>query len=148
MTVTEKLLIEVSKGKRFSIDFKNRNMKIGNKYLVKNGKYEGEYGFTIHEALPHIEELFANYKVSLPSEHSDLRKFYFRAKSVDELSDEEMVLGEEREIARAKLESYILGLMLSGFNWDAQDELKGKWFWQGTDKSLVLFKEWFVVNEQ
>ena len=117
--------------------------KVGKAYLVKDGEYSGEYGFLPCKALEKIEELYKNYKYSYPSERGEHYISYFMALPMEDMTDAEMVFGEEREIARAKLESYILGLMLSGFQWNSQEELKGKWFWQGNDKDLIIFKSWF-----
>ena len=144
MTVVEQLIKEVEDGAYFSIDFKERSMKVGKRYLVKKGQYQGEYGFTTHKTLEQIEELYHNYKYSYPSERGEHYKSYFIPLAMEDMTDAEMVLGEEREIARAKLESYILGLMLSGFQWDTQDELKGKWFWKGNESGCVILKEWFI----
>lgn len=143
MTVVEQLIEKVENGVHFHIDFKKKSMKVNGKYLVKDGEYSGEYGFLPCKALEKIEELYKNYKYSYPSERGEHYISYFMALPMEDMTDAEMVFGEEREIARAKLESYILGLMLSGFQWNSQEELKGKWFWQGNDKDLIIFKSWF-----
>lgn len=142
-SICKQLLSEVKNGGYFHIDFKTNSMKVNGKFLVENSKYDGDYGFTPHKALEHIEELYHNYKYSYPSERGQHYKSYFVALPMEKMSDSAMVLGEDREIARAKLESYILGLKLSGFEWEKQNELKGKWFWQGNDKDLIVLKEWF-----
>lgn len=148
MTVVEKLLSKVDNGATFSVDFKQRNLKVNGRYLVKEGKYKGEYGFLPCKALEHVEELYHAYRYSYPSEDGVKYRSYFTPLTAEELSVKDMVLGKDREVARAELESYILGLMLSGFSWDDQDELKGKWFWRSSkEPSLRLLKEWFTGEE-
>ena len=94
-----------------------------------------------------IEILYENYKYSLPSERSDSkRRQYFKALPVDKLTDEQMATGERREVARAKLEGFILCMIVDGFFvWD-EDEL-GKWFYQSKrDPDLVILRNWIENN--
>ena len=90
-----------------------------------------------------IEELYKNYKYSTPSEKSERYKQrnYFKALSPDEMTDEELVNGEDRNVAQAKLEGFILCASLAGYlTWD--EKKMGKWFYQGKDKDLVILREW------
>ena len=150
-TIYDELLERVADGEKFHIDFEKRNMRVGKKYLIKNGEYDEERKL---ELAPHyadtnvilhiLKDLYKNYKYSMPSERSESkRRKYFKALLVDELTDEQLVNGEPRELACAKLEGYILCKIVDGsFEWS--DEL-GKWFYQDKDDTdFVLLKKWFV----
>ena len=94
-----------------------------------------------------IDVLYDYYKHSLPSERSDKkRRKYFKALSIDELTDEQLLFAGRREIAQAKLEGFILCMILENrFVWD--DIQLGKWFYQSKDDSdLVILKKWIVNN--
>ena len=57
------------------------------------------------------------------------------------MTDEELVNGEDRNVAKAKLEGFILCATLAGYLiWD--ERKMGKWFYQGKDKDLVILREW------
>ena len=150
MTIFEELIKRVSDGEKFHIDFETRTMKVGNTKLIDNGKYDEnrllifEYNIYSLQVLLHmIRELYRTYKVSIPSERSSKkRKCYFKALSADELSDEQLMCGERREVAQATLEGFILCMILNGeFVWD--EEIMGKWFWQSrSDQDLVILKKW------
>lgn len=144
-SIYQELLERVEQGECFSINFESRNMKVGKYYLVKNGELaEGrEIGLFSPDNLlmEVIECLYKEYKFSTPSERSDKRTGYFKALSVHELTDAQLICGSNREYARAKLEGYILCAVLSGFlkwndNW-------GTYFWQSKeDPDLVILKQW------
>ena len=149
MTIYEELIQRVSDGETFHIDFEKRTMKIGKQKIINNGEYDvtrklivsKEYDLDV--ILEMIELLYHDYKYSLPSERSDSkRKCYFKALSVDELTDAEMATGERREVAQAKLEGFILCMVLEGkFVW--LEDVMGKWFWQSkNDSDLVILRSW------
>lgn len=150
MTIFEELIKRVSDGEKFHIDFENRTMKVGNTKLIDNGKYDEnrlliyEYNVYSLQVLLHmIRELYRNYKTSIPSERSSKkRKCYFKALSADELTDEQLMRGERREVAQATLEGFILCMILNGeLVWD--EDIMGKWFWQSrSDQDLVILKKW------
>ena len=145
MTIYEELIQRVSDGEPFHIDFEKRTMKVGKQKLIDNGKYDETKhlinfkGF-VFEA---INELYKNYKYSLPSERSDnKRKKYFKALSINEISDDRLMVAEIREVAQAKLEGFILCMILMNiFTWD--ELTMGKWFYQSkTDPDLVILRSW------
>lgn len=145
MTIYEELIERVSNGEAFYIDFEKRIMKIGKQKVIDCGEYDKERALIKFDGyvLKTIYELYRNYKYSLPSERSDSkRKKYFKALSVNELTDEEMATGERREVAKARLEGFILCMVLEGkFTWD-EDNL-GKWFYQSAnDPDLVILRSW------
>lgn len=154
-TIYEDLIEEVRFGKRFKIDFRKRDMRVGKNYLIKDGEWNLDKDLIVYAeniqpelrtewCLDMIENLYAKYLVSTPSEQSESSRHYFYAKPYNELTDEELVCGDRREIARAALEGFILCSVLSG--WLIWDEVQmGKWFWQSkVYKELVILKEWIT----
>lgn len=145
MTIYEELIQRVDNGDAFSIDFERRTMKVGKQKLIDNGEYDGTRKLIEFDGyvLKTIYELYQNYKYSLPSERSDSkRKKYFKALSVDELTDEQMATGEKREVAKARLDGFILCMVLEGkFVWD--EPTMGSWFYQSkNDPDLIILRSW------
>ena len=156
MPIFLELLKRVESGEAFNIDFEKRNMKVGKDYLIKNGEYDtsrslfGMYDDVtdLRVVLHMIRDLYKTYKYSLPSERSDSkRKKYFKALSIDELTDEQLMIARNREAAQAALEGFILCSILTGrLKWD-EEIMEGKWFYQNkTDPDLVLLRVW-VENQ-
>ena len=147
--IYEEMLERVANGERFHIDFEKRNMRVGRQYLIKNGEYDKErklelapYYSSMNIILYILGTLYRDYKYSTPSERSENKKRkYFKALSVDELTDEQLVNGMPREYAQAALEGYMLVKIVDGsFKWDG--ETMGKWFYQGEDKDFIILKKW------
>ena len=157
MTIYEELIERVSNGETFYIDFEKRTMKVGKGFLIRNGEYDTsrnlfhhrpEEPYSVKIILDFIEFLYERYKHSLPSERSDKkRRTYFKALSVEEISDEQLMFAERREIAKSKLEGYILCMILDGrLVWN--EETMGKWFWESKkDSDLILLKKWIEKGE-
>lgn len=144
-TIYSKSVRSVEEGANFRVDFRSRSLKVGDKQIIRDGKYEGELGVepcTPEEFFAHVEELYHAYKHSIPSERSESRsRRYFRALPERELSDEDMLYGGRRDRAQAELELYILCQILNGFTWNP--DTMGSWFWQSpADKDLVLLRQW------
>ena len=150
------LIERVDRGEPFSIDFEKRSMKVGKEYLIKNGEYDKSREvfdmmhreiYSLQVALHIIRQFYQNYKYSLPSERSDnKRRKYFKALSIEEMPDKYLFNAERREITQAKLEGFILCMMLKDkFVWT---EDIGKWFWQSkNDPDLVILRNW-IENKQ
>jgi len=143
----------VDNGERFHVDFEKRTLTVGRKKLIDTGIYDVSQNLYDDEIQNHDElmakicELYRAYKYSLPSERSDnKRKKYFKALPIEELSDEQLICGEKREVAQYTLEAFILCAILNGdFVWD--DEIYGKWFYQNpTEADLVILKKWIENN--
>lgn len=152
MSIYLELIERVSDGETFHINFEKRNMKVGKEYLIKEGKFDetrtlfpGLHDvYSLQVALHMIRELYRNYKYSLPSERSDnKRRKYFKALPVEELTDEQLMFSERREITQAALEGMVLCLIVSGqLVWD-ENIMNGSWFWQSkSDPDLVLLRSW------
>ena len=149
MSIYLELLERVSNGESFHINFEKRNMKVGNEYLIKEGEFgeskelvSGPYDMRI--VLNMIEELYKQYKYSLPSERSDnKRRKYFKALPMEEITDEQLIVAERREISQASLEGFVLCMIVSGqLVWD-EEIMNGKWFWQSkNDSDLVVLRNW------
>lgn len=150
MTIYSELLERVENGEPFTINLQKRNLKINGKYIIKEGVYDENRmliadNYTPDSVLSIIENLYENYKFSLPSERSDnKKKKYFFAYSIDEIPDEKFFANfESREKSRARLEGFILLSVLNGkFTWN---DSMGKWFWQSKiDKDLIILKQWII----
>ena len=153
MTIYEELIKRVEEGETFYINFKNQALKIGKKFVISDGFYdEGRTLYTdseleMSDVLSCIETLYENYKYSLPSERSDSRRRqYFKALPVDKLTDKQMATGERREVARAKLEGFILCMIVNGsFVWNEKE--MGNWFYQSDkEPDLVILRNWIENN--
>lgn len=149
MSIYEKVYGEVAQGASFRIDFKSRTLTVNGKKVIDNGKYDKALGVTwdwgtvtVDDFLAEMEDIYKDYKHSIPSEQSDRnRRCYFKALPEKELSDEDMMYGLPREICRFMLEFALLAAVLEGFTWD--EEKMGKWFWQSDeDKDFVILREW------
>ena len=147
MSIYEQVYGEVAQGASFRIDFKSRTLTVNGKKVIDNGKYDGVLGATweagfMDSFLKELEVYYHTYKHSIPSEKSDRnRRCYFKALPEKELSDDDMLYGVPREVARFNLEFVLLAAILDGFRWD--EEKMGKWFWQSEDdKDFVILREW------
>lgn len=142
-TIISKALEAIEAGAKFKVDLIKRNLSVDKRYLVKGGSYDGELTDTNCFSISVLEDLYQAYKHSRPSERNDNKqRRYFKALRVNELSDDDMLYGIDREVAQFRLESYLLCWILSGlFVWD--EESMGKWFWQSqNDKDFVILREW------
>ena len=145
MSIYETFLNKVNDGKYFKIDFEKRNLQVGKDLLIDNGTYKGDLG-SFFEGIEKLEELYREYKFSYPSKNEERKKTYFYAKPSKEMTWEEMSIGEDRVMARAKLEFYVLTMILSNFKWEKS---MGSWFWKSSkDQDLVLLKCWFTNEEK
>lgn len=139
----DKVCREVSNGAKFIVDFKTRSLKLNGEYIVKDGVTEYEsHRYVPDNFLYHVEDFYAAYKHSIPSERSESRgKRNFNPLPEKDLTDDDMMYGIGRDFAQAQLEVYILCCLLEGAIWN---EEWGKWFWQSPDdKDLILLREWF-----
>jgi hypothetical protein len=152
MSIYEELINRVSEGEPFHINFEKRNMKVGNDYLIKDGEFDESKELIspifkndcLEDILRMILQRYRSYKISLPSERSDnKRRHYFKALSMEEITDEQLMVAERREVACAALEGFVLCMIVSGqLVWD-EEIMEGKWFYQSkNDPDLVLLRSW------
>lgn len=143
--IYEKAIRAIEDGAKFRVDFPTRSLKLNGKYLIQDGRYEGELGVplcSVDEFLANVEKLYHRYKHSVPSERSESKsRRYFMALPEARLEDDAMLYGERRDKAQIELELYVLGQILGGFQWDP--DTMGRWFWQSkTDNDLVILRQW------
>lgn len=154
-TIFTSFIRDVREGCKFEIDFKKRSMKTSKGAYILDGEWNQSYKlYELYEIegikIP-IEDLieyaYEQYKYSVPSKESEKHKSkYFKAKPESELTDVDMITGENRSLAQAALEGFILCAILSGdFKWD--EEKYGKWFYQGKDKDFIILREWVEPNK-
>ncbi len=137
----EEFVIHVENGKRFNIDFENNKSTLNGKEVVIE-EFENDFECKgLRDVLIVMKELFDEYESSVPTERNNRkRKRYFSCKSLDELTDSEMVCGERRDSAQAKLEAFVLLMTNNGsLYWD-DEVMNGKWFYM--DGNMVLLKKW------
>ncbi len=122
-----------------------------NKYYIKDGLVlieDGvpQNGYTISDeniSWEYIEELYSIYKCSIPSlEESKIKKPYFKALSIDELSGKALMQGVPRDEARENLE---LAILIGSLNGSLKWEDDKKWFWQSkADPDFIILKNWII----
>lgn len=149
MTIYEELIQRVSDGETFHIDFEKQTMKIGKQKIIDCGEYDENRILCTNtllemsDVLSWLETLYERYRYSLPSERSEnKRKKYFKALPIEKIPDELLMTAERREIAQARIEGFVLCMVLEGqFIWD-EEEL-GKWFYQSVNNpDLVILRSW------
>ncbi len=135
----QEIIRRVENGEKFFINLEKRTLRIANHLIdlkeVEMPEYEGD-------VMKEIERRYEVYKHSVPSERSEShRRRYFKALPECRLSDEAMMYGEQREVARCSLELFVLMTIVRGIlTWH---EEWGSWFWQSpADKDLILFRQW------
>lgn len=145
MSIITETIRAASEGMRVSIDLERRNLRIGRRMIVREGRYEGALG--VAPASPSrffsvIERLYGLYIRSVPSGHDNgIRRHIFKAPAAHELDDESMLYGESRSVAGAALELYILCQSLLGFRWDS--DTMGRWYWRSSvHPDLVVLRRW------
>ena len=128
---------------KIHIDLCNKTLKVGKQKIIENGQvvknkiFNNEFVELIDGSFD-IDELYAQYKVSIPSER-DCKKHYFKALSATEMTDAQMVLGMPRLEARVRLEAYVLLASIIGkLKWHNANH----WYWVGKDKDFVVLKKY------
>ena len=127
------IIKRIEHGQPFRVSFENRTLTL-NGSVVKN--IEFELPDNIEDKLL---EYFENYKYSVPGIKADSK--YFFGLDESHLSTKQLAENEHRYIARAKLEIYVLGLIINN-KWSFEDK---QWYWQShRDSKLTLFRKWFA----
>lgn len=155
MSIYKDLIDAVDKGKKFKVDLINKSLWINKQQIIKEGEIVHEQDKSKDLICPKdlvcmgwenplnenpwdwIEFLYQEFKHSAPSENSNKRS-YFKALSVDELTDEELAYNIDRDFGQCLIEGYILLASMQGWlKW----EFGNHWFWQSeTDPDLVIIK--------
>lgn len=150
-TIYQQAIEAVRNGARFKVDFPSRSLRLDGRYVIRDGRFEGELGIPpcgTGEFLWDMEVLYCRYKHSVPSERSECKaRQYFKALPEKQLDDGDMLYGESRDVAQITLELYLLGWIILGPGWDT--ETMGRWFYQGKrDKDLVILRDWVEAPRQ
>lgn len=131
---------KVQNGSRFTVNFEKRTLRVDGKLTdLSEVNILPVRDSVLMET---IEKLYQNYKHSVPSERSESRrKCYFKALPEESLSDDDMLYCESREVARCRLELYILLMLIDRqLIWHPE---WGTWFWQSPqDKDLIILRQW------
>ena len=148
-TVYDSIVSKVRDGAAFKADFKNAKIFLNNKEINLQGESLGIDTYaSIEEWLSKVELLYDNYKHSRPSKTSMAheRKAKFKALDVSALIKSKghmaLLTQEDRNESQAKLESFIVLSIING-SLKPQELFATKWFYQGSDKSFIMRKEWF-----
>lgn len=146
MSVFIDLIESVACGKKVHINLVEKTVKINGNEINLDGKEliditDMEYvRCNLTKPWEIIEELYANYKRSVPSATTKTNKPYFKADNVEDLTDDEMAFNESRDVCQVILEGFVLLAGLKGWLTWKNDE---HWFYQSdTDKELVCLREW------
>lgn len=142
----EEVVQRVKYGSRFNTDIEKRIFKLDGKEISLDDL--GIPEMELNEALMLIENHYANYKKSVPSERNlSKRNRYFIADRLDDLSDSDMCTGMSREEAQADIELLTLGLIINGsLFWD-NEIMGGNWFWKSKKyPELIILRDWLKEN--
>lgn len=128
---------------KIHIDLCNKTLKVGKQKIIESGQvvkskiFDNDFTELIDGNFD-INDLYAQYKVSVPSER-DCKKHYFKALSANEMTDAQMVLGMPRLEARVRLEAYVLLASIVGkIKWANPNH----WYWTGKDKDFIMLKKY------
>ena len=139
MSIYRDLLEKVERGAKFNINLVEKTLKIDGKEIVLEGNLIDETDVGSGSPFDILETLYLSFKRSVPSESHNGNRPYFKCVSVEDLTDDEIAFNEPRSRAQFELECYVLFASVLGW---LKMENENHWFWQGTDKELVVLKEW------
>ena len=140
MSLYSELLDRVSKGAKFKINLVDKTLKIDGNEIILEGNLIDENDVGNGNPWEILETLYLSYKRSVPSAHHNGSKSYFHADSVEDLTDDEMVFNEPRNLAQFALEAYVLFASVSG---KLKIENEKHFFWQSkVFPECVVLREW------
>ena len=136
-------------GDLLKFDLTNKKIWNGNTVIMDKGviQVDALCGFTDlastpflteQEASQDLEQLYNDYYVSVPNKHTSFSKSNFRAKTFDELTDNELAEGKPRQEAQYALEAFVMFSDLSHLF-----ENSKHFFWQSKEyPGLIIRREW------
>lgn len=131
------LVNKTIEGKRFRPIYENGKV-VASLIHFKDYEYDNLKDLKLIDDNYNIEDLYHQFKYSLPTTRE--KKSYFYALPPDKMTNQEMIDGIDRDVARVMLECYVL------FNSDKLKELfpnDKAYYWKSEkDKDLVLLREW------
>ena len=127
---------QVENGYRFKIDLVNKKSYLKGLGVHAKWKEVKVKDLTEPTSWETVEQLYIIYKKSVPTNVKlNGNHPYFKAVETSELNETDIFCGQQRNIAQAMLELYVMIAHLP-----IED---GKWFWQSkNDKDLVVKREW------
>lgn len=89
-----------------------------------------------------LEELYHQYKYSVPNKNNRYLPTVFKAIPDEELSFEQMINNMQRNEANYRLSAFIMFASILGkLPWYN----RGHWYWQSqNDKDLILYRKWVI----
>lgn len=146
----QSIVQQVTDGAHLSVNFKSRSLRINNKPVSLKDQPLGIETFSdLDQWLDRLEDHYDAYKYSRPTKTAadKERHAYFKALSPDELVKEcghgALNNPTSRDEAQASLELFILFSLLNG-SFRPEELFVKDWFFQGSDKDLILRKDWFI----
>lgn len=148
MEIYEKLKELAGNGAKVRADFKNRTLTINGKFQKLEPPFDIPHPDNLEEWLDKVEDLYDDFKYSRPTKSS---MNYERRCKFKGLSAAQLVanLGKDalnapitRDEALVALEAFIVLSLVDG-SFKPEELFAKDWYFQGTDKSLILYKNWF-----
>ena len=141
-------MLAATEGSAVKVSLTDHSLEVDGQLIIDHGRYEGRLGIDTmseSEALERIEEAFATYEKSLPDFSGNDASRWFYARPADDLSDAELATSEERAIARCRIETLTLLLIVNGSITKHSPQMQGKWFWQSVKHpQLVILTDWLT----
>lgn len=145
-----KIINQVRGGAKFRVDFKKRKLYVNGKSVQLNEEDLGICKYdNLDDWLDRLEELYDDYKYSRPTAKSidKQSKSKFKALTAEELvamfgHNALTMIEISRDEAQAALEIFILFSLTNG-SFKPSELFNKDWFFQGSEKSLVLVNDWF-----
>ena len=132
MDIWKETMTKAEQGVPCFINLKKRILKVGRKTFV-NGSYDGELP---NITIENLDDIYRQYKHSVPTSRNE--SYYFSALKYEDLSDNDMLCGMRRDVAKTQLELAVLILALKGWTFDG-------YFWQSSKhKKFIILKEWIA----
>ena len=140
MSIYSELLDRVSRGAKYNINLVSKTLKVDGKEIVLEGNLIDENDVGNGNPWYMLETLYLSYKRSVPSERHNGSKPYFKADSIEDLSDDEIAFNEPRCLAQFALECYVLFASVLG---KLKMENEKHWFWQSkVFPECIVLREW------
>ena len=122
----ENFIKKVEQGCRYKIDLAKHELRINNK-ITNFDSFIGDWQTA--------DELYQKFKHSAPCESKNGNTPYFKALDFEQLTDEELAFNENRNVAQAMLEGYLL---MANMKWQ-----NGKqWYRKGADTDFIVLRDW------